>query len=79
MINQEKIFVLYLSKYGICIHRCMVENLMEKSTLKKKKQTTFFMYWVVMLCGLLGRYQHFGETYCLHIQGCSGFESTHAF
>jgi hypothetical protein len=26
------------------------------------------VFWVVMLCGLVGRYQHFGETYYLHLQ-----------
>jgi hypothetical protein len=25
-------------------------------------------FWVVMLCGLVGRYQCFGGTYCLHLQ-----------
>jgi hypothetical protein len=24
--------------------------------------------WVMMLCILIGRYQNFGETYCLHLQ-----------
>jgi hypothetical protein len=22
-------------------------------------------FWIVMLCGLIGRYQSFGKTYCL--------------
>lgn len=26
-----------------------------------------FVFCVVMLCGLVGRYKHFGETYCLHL------------
>jgi hypothetical protein len=26
------------------------------------------IFWVVTLCGL-GRYQHFGRTYCLHLHG----------
>jgi hypothetical protein len=25
-------------------------------------------FWVVTTCGLVGRYQRFGETYCLHLQ-----------
>jgi hypothetical protein len=25
-------------------------------------------FWVVMPCGLLGGYQHFGRTYCFHHQ-----------
>jgi hypothetical protein len=25
--------------------------------------------WVVTPCGIVGRYQLFGETYCLHLQG----------
>lgn len=27
-------------------------------------------FWVLMLCGLYGRCQHFGKAYCLHLQGC---------
>jgi hypothetical protein len=26
-------------------------------------------FWVVMLCGLIGRYKHYRETYRLHLQG----------
>jgi hypothetical protein len=26
------------------------------------------VFWVVALCGLVGRYQRFGGTYCLHLQ-----------
>jgi hypothetical protein len=29
------------------------------------------IFWIVTLCGLLGRYQCFGGTYCLHLQGQS--------
>jgi hypothetical protein len=29
----------------------------------------FLFFWVVTSCGLIGRYQHFRETYCLHRQG----------
>jgi hypothetical protein len=28
-------------------------------------------FWVMMMCGLVDRYQHFGETYCLHRQSWS--------
>jgi hypothetical protein len=27
---------------------------------------SMFAFWVVTPCGLVGRYQYFGETYCLH-------------
>jgi hypothetical protein len=27
------------------------------------------VFWVIMLCELIGRYHCFGETYCLHLQG----------
>jgi hypothetical protein len=27
------------------------------------------VFWLVMLCELLGRYQCFGRKYCLHLQG----------
>lgn len=26
--------------------------------------------WVLTLCRLAGRYQHFEETFCHHLQGC---------
>jgi hypothetical protein len=26
-------------------------------------------FWIVTPCTLVGRYQRFGETYCLHLQG----------
>jgi hypothetical protein len=29
-------------------------------------------FWAVILYTLVGRYQQFGKTYCLHLQGCSG-------
>jgi hypothetical protein len=32
------------------------------------KMTVLF-FWVVTPCRLIGRYQRFGETYCLHLQG----------
>jgi hypothetical protein len=27
---------------------------------------SMLVFWMVMLCGLEGRYQSFGGTYCLH-------------
>jgi hypothetical protein len=30
------------------------------------------VFWVVTPCGLLSRYQRFGGTYCLHLQGPGG-------
>jgi hypothetical protein len=33
---------------------------------------TLLFFWVVTLCRLIGRYQHFRETYCLHVRGWSG-------
>jgi hypothetical protein len=30
---------------------------------------TMLFIWILMLCRLIGRCQHFGETYCLHLQG----------
>jgi hypothetical protein len=27
------------------------------------------LFWAVTPCGVLGRYQSFGETYCSHIEG----------
>jgi hypothetical protein len=31
--------------------------------------SSLLVFWVVTPCGLVHRYQHFGETYCLHLQG----------
>jgi hypothetical protein len=33
------------------------------------KILTMLFFWVLTLCSLVGRYQRFGETYCLHLQG----------
>jgi hypothetical protein len=33
----------------------------------KKIMTLMLVFWVVTPCGLVGRYQCFGETYCLYI------------
>jgi hypothetical protein len=30
---------------------------------------SIFVFWVVTPCGLLGRCQGLGGTYCLHLQG----------
>jgi hypothetical protein len=30
---------------------------------------TLLSFWVMMPCRLVGKYQCFGETYCLHLQG----------
>jgi hypothetical protein len=30
---------------------------------------SMLLLWVVTPCELVGRYQRFGETYCLHLQG----------
>jgi hypothetical protein len=30
---------------------------------------SMLIFWVVTSCGLVGRYQRFGGTYCLHLQG----------
>jgi hypothetical protein len=39
--------------------------------LRSVKMTMLF-FWVVTPCRLVDRYQRFGETYCLHLQGGSG-------
>jgi hypothetical protein len=33
---------------------------------------SILFFWVVTPCGLVGRYQRFGETYCLRPQGWIG-------
>jgi hypothetical protein len=32
---------------------------------------SMLVFGAIMLCELVGKYQRFGETYCLHLQGCS--------
>jgi hypothetical protein len=42
----------------------------EHLTTEKCRQREYkFVFWVVTLCGLLGRYKRFGETHCLNLQG----------
>jgi hypothetical protein len=36
-------------------------------------KTSMLLYWFVTPCGIVGRHQRFGETYCLHRQGDSMF------
>jgi hypothetical protein len=36
-------------------------------------------FWVLVPCGLIGRCQHFGETYCLHLEGWSDDAEGHEF
>jgi hypothetical protein len=33
-------------------------------------KTSMLVFWVVLLCGLVGRDQRSGKTYCLHLQHC---------
>jgi hypothetical protein len=30
---------------------------------------SMLVFWVITPCALVARYQHFGETCCLHLQG----------
>jgi hypothetical protein len=30
---------------------------------------SMLLFWIVTPCGLVGRYQGFGGTYCFHLQG----------
>jgi hypothetical protein len=34
------------------------------------KQMLILVFWAVTPCGLLDKYQRFGETCCLHLQSC---------
>jgi hypothetical protein len=36
---------------------------------RRKVQILSMLFCVVTPCGLVGRYQRFGETYCFHLQG----------
>jgi hypothetical protein len=36
----------------------------------KVAKISMLVFWVVTLCRLADRYQHFGGTYCLHLQPC---------
>jgi hypothetical protein len=37
---------------------------------------SILVFWVVMPCGLVGRYQHSGGTYCLCLQGITTQKTT---
>jgi hypothetical protein len=39
----------------------------------KATKMSMFVFWFVTPYGLVGRYQRFGETYCLRLQGDSMF------
>jgi hypothetical protein len=45
---------------------------MKSEVLTAVKMSTL-SFWVVTPCGLVCRYQRFGATYCLHLQGWSHF------
>jgi hypothetical protein len=34
---------------------------------KRKWKMSMLVFWVVTSCGLVGRYQRFGGTYCFHL------------
>jgi hypothetical protein len=48
---------------------------MEKN---KSEMMQILVFWVVSPCGLVGRFQHFGETYCLHLDGAQLLTSSYS-
>jgi hypothetical protein len=46
----------------------VLEQLVKLEVLTAAKMS-MLVFWVIKPCGLVGRYQHFGGTYCLHRQG----------
>jgi hypothetical protein len=66
-------FVMHLVKY---LHMsCMGWSLNQQRSVPEAKIKTplvlmMLLLWVVTPCRLVGRCQRFGETYCLHLQGC---------
>jgi hypothetical protein len=63
---------VFLDEYSNqCFEEClkfkMLECYMRFEVLTVVKMSMVF--WVVTPCGLVGRYQCFGGTYCLHLQG----------
>jgi hypothetical protein len=38
---------------------------------------SMLVFWVEISCGLVGRHQSFGRTYCFHLQGCFYPEDQH--
>jgi hypothetical protein len=47
--------------------RTRVNTVVSSEVLTTVKMS-MLVFWVVMPCGLVGRYQRFGETHCLHLQ-----------
>jgi hypothetical protein len=44
-------------------------RLLHNYLVSNKDNRMMMMIWVLALCGLVGRCQRFGETYCRHLQG----------
>jgi hypothetical protein len=49
----------------------LINAVRDPPVLNYFQQFSVLFFWVVTPCGLVVRYQCFGETYCLHLQGWS--------
>jgi hypothetical protein len=54
---------------GINIHSIMPLSHYTWWWRQRQSLKCWMFFWVVTSCGLIGRYQNFKETYCLHLQG----------
>jgi hypothetical protein len=61
----------YVCTYTVTYSRCRNEELLVRFEVFAVVKMSVLVSWVVTLCGLVGRYQRFRETYCLHLQGWS--------
>jgi hypothetical protein len=49
----------------------------EGSEVLTVEKISMLVFWVVIPCVLVGRYRHFGGTYCLHLQGYRWMQYVH--
>jgi hypothetical protein len=67
-----KIFLSYPSAKSLEPHALSIHTLTQMHTHICRPRTNIIymhLFWVVTPCGFVDRYQRFGETYCLHLQG----------
>jgi hypothetical protein len=67
-------FSVVACSYSFCnlLYRCYYRILRSVVRFKVLRDLKVWMlfFWVVTQFGLVGRYQCFGEIYCLHLKGC---------
>jgi hypothetical protein len=60
--------IFIVSRSVTSARHCQYININFK-TMRETEAKSLLVFWVVTPCGLVGRLQRFGATYCLHLQG----------